>query len=66
MVTQVQKTQTQTRTTKNSQRARLSTEPRSYINPVVVGESVFLRSGILSCPVTANEVSVKEKIVERN
>ena len=34
MVTQVQKTQTQTHTTKNSQRARLSAEPRSSINPV--------------------------------
>ena len=34
MVTQVQKTQTQTGTTKNSQRARLSAEPGSSIDPV--------------------------------
>ena len=34
--------------------------------PCVEGESVLLRSGVLSRPVTANEVSVKEKIEERN
>ena len=34
--------------------------------PGVVGENVFLRSGVLSRPVTANEVSVKEKIEEGN
>ena len=30
------------------------------------GESVLLRSSILSCPVTANEVSVKEKMEGRS
>ena len=32
----------------------------------VEGESVLLRSSILSCPVMANEVSVKEKIEGRS
>ena len=41
MVTQVQKTQTQTHTTKNSQHARLSAEPRSSINPVPCTTTTF-------------------------
>ena len=50
MVTQVQKTQTQTRTTKNSQHARLSAEPRSSINPVPHTTPTF---GTSACVVTA-------------
>ena len=50
MVTQVQKTQTQTRTTKNSQHARLSAEPRSSINPVPCTTTTF---GTSACVVTA-------------
>ena len=41
MVTQVQKTQTQTHTTKNSQHARLSAEPRSSINPILCTTTTF-------------------------
>ena len=44
MVTQTQKTQTQTCTTKNSQHARLSAEPRSSINPIPHTTTTFSTS----------------------
>ena len=49
MVTQVQRTQTQTCTTKNFQCARSSTEPKSSINPVLHTTTTF---GTSTCIVT--------------
>ena len=36
------------------------------MSATVEGDNVLLKSGILSHPVTANEVSIKEKIEGRN